>query len=137
MTLLDPFLGLDQLELTRELRAIVTDPHLSRKVTFHQAGGPSNQFASGQSPAPKSSRTVRCVGGPTQDKMTGAWSTGTRTYLILAEDFKVPKPAILPDRGDWIEETDGSRWRVSDADRGEFGALLYYVLKTVSLSRVP
>lgn len=133
MTLLDAFLGMDSVELQRELRAMLGDSHVNRQVTYRRAGENVVQFTTGTSVPSSVSKVVSAIGGPTQDKLSGAWSVGTRTYLVLSEELQVPKPAIVPERGDWIEESDGSHWRVEETDRGEFGSLLYYVLKTRSI----
>lgn len=129
MTLLDAFQGIDLVEMKKSIRQIVKDPQTSRVVTYTRAGKGPN-FATGTSAPVEGTRQIRAVGGPTQDRHSGEWSVGTRTYLVLKEDFLVPKPSIVPARGDFIAEADGTKWRIEDVDRGELGELLYYVLRT-------
>lgn len=130
MTFLDPFLGVDAVELRSTLRALIRDPMVARPVTYQSAGEIGTNWKGGTTTPGGAARTIRAIGGSTQDRHTGEWSVGTRTYLALREDFIVPKPSTIPARGDYITETDGSRWTVTDADHGDFGDLFYYVLRT-------
>jgi hypothetical protein len=127
VTVLDAFRPSVLGDFKGKIRSMLKDPHISRRVTYNH--GPTTvNHGTGTAPA-GAKRYVRTIGGPTQDRHTGQWSVGTRTYLIACEDFLVPKPARAPARGDWIEEQDGGRWKIENVDHGDLGEPVYYVLQ--------